>query len=252
MARLQRRRRLCCSARASSQPRPLPLPPPYYLLESLSLSPDTPILQDIFDPQITLLEPDAVQTSVATDAPNRTIAPHGELLFSFLGNKGTGGRWGRLEGSCRQGESGRASCGKRWDRRGGCKAGAGRERGARQVTAAAAAAAAHAGELNSSNPYNVGAVEQLAFNNLRCVMVQGVVPPPPAAQPPAAAPAAVVPTDVQVEYTPIEYLGQPIVSTFTQFLMRWAPRAAQAAGWGRAGWRRAPLAPPGAARASRP
>lgn len=120
----------------------------------------------------------------------------------------------------------------------------------------------------------MGAIEQVAFNNLRCTMLNGgaapgmggvgAAAPPPV---PAAAQAPVSPTDLQIEYTPIEvrviiravvrpsladkegdhtevactlaaaagvlpadccsastlcaqYLGQPIVSTFTQFLVR--------------------------------
>ncbi|KAL4420504.1 hypothetical protein ABPG75_010160 [Micractinium tetrahymenae] len=128
--------------------------------------------QDVFDPHITLMSPDSVDTSLESLFANRSIGGGEELLFSFLGTKG-------------------------------------------------------AGPVNASNPYNVGAIEQLAFNNLRCTMLNsgaaadtlatGATAPPPV---PAASQAPVSPTDLQIEYTPIEYLGQPIVSTFTQFLVR--------------------------------
>ena len=82
-----------------------------------------------------------------------------------------------------------------------------------------------AGNTNASNPYNVGAIQNVAFNNLRCTMVTPTQPQAPAGgsapAPERPAPQAATPTDVQIEYTPIEYLNQPIVSTFTQFLVRW-------------------------------
>ena len=34
--------------------------------------------------------PDSVTTALASDSVNRTIEPGGEVLFSFLGNKGAG------------------------------------------------------------------------------------------------------------------------------------------------------------------
>lgn len=78
--------------------------------------------------------------------------------------------------------------------------------------------------LNSSNPYNVGAVTGMAFNNLLCSMVTA---PPPAVQggsmavPNAAGVGAVLnPTHIEIQYTPIEYIGQPIESTYTQLLIR--------------------------------
>lgn len=66
-------------------------------------------MQDIFDSQIALLEPDSVSTSVAATSPNRTVAPGGDLTWSFLGSKGSGAwvglggagrdsRWGGLGG----------------------------------------------------------------------------------------------------------------------------------------------------------
>ncbi len=61
-----------------------------------------------------------------------------------------------------------------------------------------------AGELNASNPYNVGAIQGVTFNNLRCSMVMAAPQPQaPPALPPAAE-AAAQPTDLQIEYTPIE------------------------------------------------
>lgn len=60
-----------------------------------------------------------------------------------------------------------------------------------------------AGELNASNPYNVGALQSVTFNNLRCNMVMAA-PPPQAPAPAPAAEAVAVPTDLQIEYTPIE------------------------------------------------
>jgi hypothetical protein len=81
----------------------------------------------------------------------------------------------------------------------------------------------------------VGAIQNVAFNNLRCTMVTPTQPQAPtgglAPAPEQPALRATQPTDVQIEYTPIEYLNQPIVSTFTPFLVRWV------VGWqqGRAG-----------------
>lgn len=136
-----------------------------------------------------------------------------------------------------------------------------------------------AGPINASNPYNVGALQDVAINNLRCSWVQPAGPPPQRPSPANASPAnasllraqdvqvgmppcraatdsrkplAVVasacvlgfvatwgPSSAssaprasdsglsvhsvlppQVEYTPIEYVGQDIAGTFTQFLVR--------------------------------
>lgn len=44
----------------------------------------------MFDSEIMLLAPGSVTTALATDSMNRTIEPGGQLLFSFLANKGTG------------------------------------------------------------------------------------------------------------------------------------------------------------------
>ncbi len=48
-------------------------------------------LQDVFDPHITLLAPDLVDTSLESLSANRSIASGSMLLFSFLGTKGAGG-----------------------------------------------------------------------------------------------------------------------------------------------------------------
>ncbi|EFN52665.1 hypothetical protein CHLNCDRAFT_138610 [Chlorella variabilis] len=131
--------------------------------------------RDIFDPSIALLTPDSVHAVLESEpGANRTvIPPHSELLFNFLGTKGSG-------------------------------------------------------QLSPSNPYNVGALENVAFNNLRCTWVPApAVTPSPAPKPkPVEGPApggnvtAAPAKDLQVEYTPIEYVGQEIVGTFTQFLVR--------------------------------
>eukprot|EP00887_Chlorella_sp_A99_P004370 scaffold15.g4370.t1 len=77
-----------------------------------------------------------------------------------------------------------------------------------------------ASQLNASNPFNVGAIQNVVFQNLLCTMVTAA-PPPPAVPPAAGPPASVAnPNLVEVQYTPVEYLGQPLVSTFTQFLVR--------------------------------
>lgn len=72
----------------------------------------------------------------------------------------------------------------------------------------------------------MGAITGVAFNNLLCTMVAS----PSGAQQlqqqqlavPNALPGTAVtnPTHVQIEYTPIEYAGKPLVNTFTQFLVR--------------------------------
>lgn len=48
-------------------------------------------MQDVFDPHITLMAPDSVDTSLESLSANRSIAGGEELLFSFLGTKGPGG-----------------------------------------------------------------------------------------------------------------------------------------------------------------
>ena len=70
--------------------------------------------------------------------------------------------------------------------------------------------------------------QQVVFQNLACKML----PPVGSGRGPLAAAAApgsggggggggvASPTLVEVDYTPVEYLGQPLVSTFTQFLVR--------------------------------
>ncbi|PSC71845.1 serine threonine kinase [Micractinium conductrix] len=138
--------------------------------------------QDIFEPDIQLMSPDSVDPTIQAANGTLAILQQDELLFSFLGTKG-------------------------------------------------------AGPLNASNPYNVGPLESLVFNNLRCTMINGIAAAAtPSAEPgglPAGVPASAgsddgtallappVATDgLQVEFTPIEYLGQPSVSTFTQFLVR--------------------------------
>lgn len=61
-----------------------------------------------------------------------------------------------------------------------------------------------AGQLNASNPYNVGAIQSVTFNNLRCNMVTAAPPPQAAPALPPAAEQVAEPTDLQIEYTPIE------------------------------------------------
>ncbi|KAI3430797.1 hypothetical protein D9Q98_009209 [Chlorella vulgaris] len=77
------------------------------------------------------------------------------------------------------------------------------------------------GALSPTNPYNVGALQDVLFNNQRCSWVRPSVPAAPPQPPPSVASAADgQPTDLQVEYTPIEYVGQELVGTFSQFLVR--------------------------------
>lgn len=176
------------------------------------------MLQDIFDPLITLGQPDSVATLLSSDAVNRTVPPEGgELLFSFLGTKGTGG-WsganragsgaGRLHwGPDEHAQSADAVGG--WRRAAGLPA-------ARLFSLPLPYCSSPlppllprrlpyprfphlsnpAGKTNDTNPYNVGAIEDVTFNNLHCTMVEAG---PGAPKPQAALPvAAAKPTDVQV------------------------------------------------------
>lgn len=81
--------------------------------------------------------------------------------------------------------------------------------------------------LTPSNPFNVGPVSSMAFNNLLCSMInandnQAVQSANNNLAVPNAVPGASVanPTHVQIQYTPIQYVGQPLVNTYTQFLVR--------------------------------
>ena len=90
--------------------------------------------------------------------------------------------------------------------------------------------------------YRVGPLDHVMFNGMQCPMLAstgGDLPAAPAAEAGgtaaallgAAAPAAawapgsgpVLQPEVQVDYTAIEYLGQPLTSTFSQILLRWEP-----------------------------
>lgn len=106
--------------------------------------PRTP--QDIFDPAVALLEPDAEGTSLASDSPNRTIAPGEELLFSFLGTKGAGGRQRRFflwAGVCPV-------------------LIAGGRLASSAFQCVRLLLPPRAGELNATNPYGVGAIEDVS------------------------------------------------------------------------------------------
>ncbi|KFM23981.1 Dual specificity protein kinase shkC [Auxenochlorella protothecoides] len=76
--------------------------------------------------------------------------------------------------------------------------------------------------VNSSNPFNVGAIQSVRFNNLACSMVDSAMVAPVAAPPPATVNSTSIddPSVIQVEYTPIVYIDQPLENTFTQFLVR--------------------------------
>lgn len=64
------------------------------------------------------------------------------------------------------------------------------------------------GDTNASNPFNVGAVYNMSFNNLRCIMVDTT---------PRGSSSF---GTLEVAYTPIEYVEQPLVNSFSQFLLR--------------------------------
>lgn len=82
--------------------------------------------------------------------------------------------------------------------------------------------------LTQSNPFNVGPISNMAFNNLLCSMINandnnnlGKSQQNNLAVPNAMPGASVAnPTHVQIQYTPIQYVGQPLVNTYTQFLVR--------------------------------
>jgi hypothetical protein len=82
-----------------------------------------------------------------------------------------------------------------------------------------------AGPLTPENPYGVGAPTDVAFNNLVCSMLppaatngnQNVVPAAPDATPGAS---VANPTQISVEYAPIQYTNQPFEGPVTQFLLR--------------------------------
>ena len=59
----------------------------------------------------------------------------------------------------------------------------------------------------------------MVFNNLICTLVTTPLLP---SQNQLAAPDAAVtnPTQLELQYTPIQYRGQPLVNTSTQFLVR--------------------------------
>lgn len=181
----------------------------------------------MFDSEIMLLAPGSVTTALATDSMNRTIEPGGQLLFSFLANKGTGAPccclhplllpWLALP--CTAAGCRRKLCSMAcwW-----CRAPATAAAAMQPVshTAKSCALRPHpfhpsAGELNASNPYNVGAIQGVTFNNLRCSMVMAAPQPQaPPALPPAAE-AAAQPTDLQIEYTPIECEWGEVVMCFS-------------------------------------
>lgn len=76
---------------------------------------------------------------------------------------------------------------------------------------------------NTTNPFNVGAPTGMAFNNMLCSMVttntttSAEMEREPDIRATFVSPNASV---VSLEYTPIAYVGQPLVNTFTQFLVR--------------------------------
>ncbi|KAK2078084.1 hypothetical protein QBZ16_003952 [Prototheca wickerhamii] len=70
------------------------------------------------------------------------------------------------------------------------------------------------GQTSESNPFNVGPLENVSFNNLECHLITSS---PDSGSPPAAAQNGTI---LQVEYTPIAYINQPLENTFTQFLVR--------------------------------
>jgi len=81
--------------------------------------------------------------------------------------------------------------------------------------------------LSATNPYNVGAVGGMVFNNLLCNIIsspeQQLRPQQQLAAPdavPGESIAITGPTQLEIQYTPIQYRDQPLVNTFTQFLVR--------------------------------
>ena len=83
---------------------------------------------------------------------------------------------------------------------------------------------APAAQTNATNPFNVGPIQQVVFQNLLCTMV----PPTTAAAPAPTSPAAVQnPSLIEVQYTPVEYVDQPLVTSFTQFLIRQGSKKAR-------------------------
>ena len=163
-----------------------------------------PLPQDVFDPEITLLAPGSVTTALASDSVNRTLEPGSEVLFSFLANKGPGaphslaGLAARLCSARRQ-----SDLASRCRQKGACMPPRTTLPHSLFSLSSCSRCCPPTGELNASNPYNVGAIQSVTFNNLRCSMVMAALPP----QAPAPAPAAeavAVPTDLQIEYTPIE------------------------------------------------
>ena len=79
--------------------------------------------------------------------------------------------------------------------------------------------------MSATNPYNVGAVTGLVFNNLLCTMIsspeQQLRPLQQLAAPDAVPGESIIgPTQLEIQYTPIQYRDQPLINTFTQFLVR--------------------------------
>lgn len=81
------------------------------------------------------------------------------------------------------------------------------------------------GELSATNPYNVGAITGMVFNNLLCTMIsspqQQLRPLQQLAAPDAVPGESITgPTQLEIQYTPIQYRDEPLINTFTQFLVR--------------------------------
>lgn len=106
-------------------------------------------------------------TSVAATSPNRTVAPGGDLTFSFLGSKGSGETSWRVQAEAGGAEAGGWACP---DAGGRCCT-TGPHPPACPLAPARLASPAVAGQLGPGNPYNVGAIESVVLNNLRCTMV---------------------------------------------------------------------------------